>query len=75
MSSLQERIAEGKRLAEERRAAMDPALRRQVEEMVAGIPDLLTRMFCSPPNEKGRQTMYEATPEELAEWKASHGQA
>jgi hypothetical protein len=67
--SMQERVAEGKVRAAERFAALPAETQAQVRAMVEGIPELMTRVFCGPPNEKGRQSMYIATPAELAEYR------
>lgn len=70
--TLEQKVEAGKRAAAERFAALDPATQQRVLSAVAGIPERLTRTFCSPDNGKGRQSSYVATPEEFAQWKSEN---
>ena len=67
------RIEQGKMEALKRRAALTPEQGQKLQELEASIPSRMERFFVGPPNAKGRQDGYLATPEEYAAWKASNG--
>lgn len=66
--TLNEQVAEGKRRAAERFASLTPEQREAGRALQASAGVRLARAFCSPPNKKGRQTFYIASPVEVLEF-------
>jgi hypothetical protein len=58
--------------AQEAFAALTDEQRAKGEALKASFASRFARMFVSPDNGKGRQTMYIATEEEIKEWNQSH---
>jgi hypothetical protein len=48
------------------RVKAGPDVARRVDEIHAGIPDILRRMYVSPDNGKGRQTSYFAPADHMS---------
>lgn len=67
--TLQAQIEEGKRRAQARFASLSQEDQVRVQAMIDGIPDRFAHTFISPGNDKGRQTAFVATDEEIEEWK------
>lgn len=62
-------VEEGMRRAAQMRAILTPEQLVAGDALAASAVDRLRRMFCSPENSKGRQTMYIATEMEYLEWR------
>jgi hypothetical protein len=63
-----EQVAEGKRRAAERFALLTPEQQEAGRELQAGAGVRLTRTFCGPSSDKGRQQFFLASPVEVLEF-------